>query len=328
MTIYSFTLTEIHNNLRLDKVLSELLPDVSRSLIQKAIKAGHVKLQNVIISDSAHKVKSNDIIHINLTVIGDIPYSITPFDMKLDIIYEDKDLIVINKPPGLTVHPGIGAHNDTLVNALMHHTNSLSDLNGEFRPGIVHRLDRYTSGLMVIAKNNLAHANLAEQIATRNLVRKYKALVFGIISPSRGIIQTKIARNRLDPKKMSVIKSTAPNPYAKEAITYYSTELILVNGLVSLVECQLKTGRTHQIRVHLSHIGHSIIGDQTYGNNSRKIKSIPIIEIQEILSEFKHQALHSYHIAFNHPISKKILEFTIGLPKNMQTAIDTLLSAY
>ena len=239
-------------------------------------------------------------------------------NIELDIVFEDADLIVINKAAGLVVHPGAGNYNYTLVNALLYHSDSLSDMGGVIRPGIVHRLDKDTSGLMVVAKNNIAHARLANQIETRNLIRKYKALTWGVLNPLSGIIQTNIGRSINDRKKMTVLKSTGKN-----AITYYNTEQVFLNKLMSLVECKLETGRTHQIRVHLSHKGHSIVGDQKYGNNSRKIHNVPLL-LQDKIVKLKRQALHSWYIKFNHPITAMPMEFKADLPDDIKEVIRLL----
>ena len=308
MTKYKYTIPEHLSVQRLDKVLSLLCKESSRSQIQKAIKNKKLVLNGEIISNLSAKVKGND--EVTVIITEEVQEGLFPKYIPLDIVYEDNDLIVVNKSSDMTVHPGAGNYTDTLVNALLYHTNSLSDIGGEVRPGIVHRLDKNTSGLMVVAKNNQAHNHLAHQIETRSLVRKYKALVWGMIKPTEGIIDIPIGRSGLDRKKMSIVGSGG-----KHAITHYKTLEILHRGLFSIVECSLETGRTHQIRVHLSHIGHSIVGDQTYGNNSRKIHGCPEY-LQEKLYLMKHQALHSFFISFIHPTSGKKMKFEKDIPKD------------
>jgi 23S rRNA pseudouridine1911/1915/1917 synthase len=310
MANYNFTLPSNLNHCRLDKALCSLIATASRSKIQKAIKDGNVKVNQVIISDSSIKVKENDILSI---ILVDQPQSkeMVGANIDLDIVYEDQDLIVLNKQSGLTVHPGANNHQDTLSNALLFYADSLSDIGGLERPGIVHRLDKDTSGLMVVAKNNVAHENLSYQIAQRKLVRKYQALVWGVISPQTGIIKNNIARSSYDRTKMTIVASGG-----KEAITHYKTNEIFLNGVISMVECKLETGRTHQIRVQMSKKGHSIVGDQVYGNNSRKINNCTE-ELQSQLNLFKRQALHSWYISFTHPITMQFLEFTTELPEDM-----------
>ncbi len=301
MSQYKYSIPEHLNGLRLDKALSNLCTQISRSQIQKAIKKENLTLNGKIISNLSTKVKEND--EVEFIIIEEIPETIPQTNIPLDIVFEDDDLIVVNKNANMTVHPGAGNYNDTLVNALLYHTNHLSDIGGEIRPGIVHRLDKNTSGLMVVAKNNQAHTNLAQQIETRNLVRRYKALIWGVMKPTEGVINLPMNRSRLDRKKMSVVKTGG-----KIAITHYKTLEVLRGGLFSIVECKLETGRTHQIRVHLSHSGHSIVGDQTYGNNSRKIHGCPD-SIKGNLRSMGHQVLHSFYISFLHPKSEKRLEF-------------------
>ena len=306
MSQYKYSIPEHLGGQRLDKALSLLCQETSRSQIQKAIKNQQLLLNGQIISNLSAKVKEND--QVEITIVQEVQKGVLPTNIPLDIVYEDDDLIVINKTSDMTVHPGAGTNADTLVNALLYHTKSLSDIGGEIRPGIVHRLDKTTSGLMVVAKNNQAHVHLAQAIETRELVRKYQALIWGILKPVEGVIDIPIGRSTLDRKKMSTLKFGG-----KTAITHYKTLEILCNGLFSIVECRLETGRTHQIRVHLSHQGHSIVGDQTYGNNNRKIQGCPEY-LKEALMSMKHQALHSCYISFTHPVSGNMLEFEQDVP--------------
>ena len=318
MENYNFTLPTNLNNFRLDKAICALISTISRSQIQKAIKNGNVTINMVIISDSSIKVKEND--SISLTLVEQSSKEMERANIDLNIIYEDQDLIVLNKQAGLTLHPGANNQQDTLSNALLFYSDSLSDIGGLERPGIVHRLDKDTSGLMVVAKNNETHISLSHQIEKRELVRKYKALVWGVLSPKSGIIKNNIGRSNNDRKKMTILRSGG-----KEAITHYNTEEIFLNGLISIVECKLETGRTHQIRVQLSKNGHSIIGDQVYGNNSRKINNCTL-ELQNTLNTFKRQALHSWYISFTHPITKEFLEFKTQLPTDMLNLLTVIQS--
>ncbi len=315
MTTYKYIIPEHLIGQRLDKALSLLCHESTRSQIQKAIKNKQTILNNKIISNLSSRVKENDVIEINIT--EEIPENIEPANIPLDIVYEDSDLIVINKNSNMTVHPGAGNHNDTLVNALLYHSKNLSDIGGEIRPGIVHRLDKTTSGLMVVAKNNKSHVDLAAQIESRNLVRMYKALVWGMIKQTDGTIDIPIGRSNSDRKRMTTLK----NGGGKPATTHYKVVEIIHGGLFCLVECKLETGRTHQIRVHMSHMGHSIVGDQTYGNNSRKIHGCPE-NLKEELLKIDHQALHSFYISFDHPVTKKRMEFVQDLPKDYQHLLD------
>lgn len=314
-----FSISENLQGYRLDKALQILMSPISRTLIQRSIRSGNVMINQRIINDLDVKVKIDDTIHISLQegIRSDV---IQPANISLDIIYEDADLIVINKQAGLTVHPGNGNHDNTLANALVYHYQSLSDINGTLRPGIIHRLDKDTSGLLIVAKNNLAHAQIAYQIETKQLVRKYKALIWGIMNPQSGTLEYNIARSKIDRTKMAVVRSGG-----KHAITHYKTEKIFLGGLISLIECTLDTGRTHQIRLHLSYKGHSVVGDQTYGHNNRKISKTPNPCIYEALMQLKRQALHSYYIAFIHPVSRQSLEFTIHLPNDMIKLIEIIV---
>ncbi|KIJ88303.1 RluA family pseudouridine synthase [Rickettsia asembonensis] len=301
------------NNIRLDKALSQLLENVSRNQIQKAIKDSQVLVNDVIISDPDVLVKENDVILFSFKEPEEL--KIAAANIALDIIYEDNDLIVINKAAGMTVHPGAGHYDDTLVNALLYHTKNLSDIGSAERPGIVHRLDKDTTGLMIVAKNNKAHMLLANQIEQRQVIRKYKALVWGVINPLEGVIKNNIGRSRVDRQKMTILKYGG-----KEAVTHYKTLELFHKGTISMVECKLSTGRTHQIRVQLSHLKHSVVGDQTYGNNDRKIAHSPP-ELKAKLTDFKRQALHSWYLSFTHPTSNEIMEFSCELPRDMEEII-------
>ncbi len=316
MPKFEYIISDQQEGERLDKALTESCTEHSRSQIQKAIKAGHVVVNEQIISNLSRSVKHND--KISLFIEEEKPQDIVPANIPLDIIYEDDDLIVINKDSNMTVHPGAGENSKTLVNALLYHSNSLSDIGGEIRPGIVHRLDKNTTGLMVVAKNNKAHQHLSAQIESRELKRKYKALIWGILKPFEGVIDANIARSNSDRTKMTIVKNGG-----KHAITHYKTEEIFCSGLVSLVECTLDTGRTHQIRVHLSQGGNSVVGDQTYGNNARKIRG-SAEHLQAELKKMNNQALHSYYISFAHPTSGEILEFEKSVPNDYNELIEFL----
>lgn len=313
MEQYSFKISENLDRMRLDKALSAS-SDFTRSRIQHLIKDGMVFINGQKADDCAKNVLFSD----EITVIVPPPIDTTmrPADIDLDVIYEDEHLLVINKQAGLTVHPGAGQHDDTLANALLKHCgDSLSGIGGVARPGIVHRLDRDTSGLMVVAKNDISHTNLAKQIENRELKRVYKAILWGTPIPHEGDITANIGRNIKERTKMQVMHNGG-----KFAKTHYKVLEIL--GKLSLVECRLDTGRTHQIRVHMNHIGHSVVGDQTYGNNSRKISSHYKGDMADIISKLKRQALHSCYIEFTHPVTKALLSFSSTLPADLQEILD------
>ncbi|RTK93659.1 MAG: RluA family pseudouridine synthase [Rickettsiales bacterium] len=318
MTQHNYIIPDFLNKQRIDKALAELCLGTSRSQIQKAIKNHQLILNGKIIDSISMRVKENDVVIIDLEeeIINE---NLIPANIPLDIVYEDDDLIVINKSSSMTVHPGAGNNNETLVNALLFHSKFLSDVAGDSRPGIVHRLDKNTSGLMVVAKNNKAHVHLANQIESRELMRQYKALVWGVIKPVSGEINLPIGRSAMDRKRMSVLLKGG----GKRAVTHYNTTEILQSGLFSMVECKLETGRTHQIRVHLSHSKHSIVGDQTYGNNLRKIQGCPE-HLQNALREMKHQALHSFYISFIHPTSEERMEFFQEIPENFNQLLNVI----
>lgn len=286
---------------RLDKVLSILNPELSRSKIQDAIKDGLV-LVNSKMEKASYKVSENDEI-----TLGDLPIknlTLEAEEIPLDIVYEDDDLIVINKPKGLVVHPGAGVNNHTLANALKFYSDDLSSVNGEFRPGIVHRLDKDTAGLMVVAKNDISHAFLASQLADHTLGRKYIALVMGTISENDGTIIAPIGRDVKNRLKMAVNLKNG-----KEAVTHF-TVIERFKGC-TLVECSLETGRTHQIRVHMEYISHPVVGDPLYGKGNRTIYN-------------DGQLLFAYKISFIHSKTKKRMEFSVPLPEYFTSVINTL----
>lgn len=288
---------------RLDKCLSSLLDGFSRSRIQQLIAQGCVKSGGETITDSSRKVKQGEIYEVTLPKVVESELVAVP--LKLEIVFEDSHLLVINKPAGMTVHPAPGHAEDTLVNALLAHCgDSLSGIGGVMRPGIVHRIDKDTSGLLVVAKHDAAHRHLSEQLAERTLKRQYLAMVKGIPKPASGKIEGNIARSPVNRKKMAVVKSGG-----KTAVTYYKTEEVFKDA--ALLRCTLETGRTHQIRVHLSHIGHPIIGDPVYGRKGRHI-------------DFGRQALHAEKLTLIHPVTERLLEFSAPLPEDMKELLKTL----
>lgn len=288
---------------RLDKWLSERLPDLSRTRVKALIDCGMVRMNGQTIADASARVKPGQAYEV--TVPPDIPAEPEPQEMDLAVIYEDDDLIVIDKPAGLVVHPAPGSPDHTLVNALLAHCgDSLSGIGGVRRPGIVHRLDKDTSGLMVAAKNDRAHASLSAQFAAHTLDRAYQALVWGLPSPSQGEITGNIGRSPHDRKKMALLPSGG-----KSALTRYKVIRSFAHGAVSLVECRLATGRTHQIRVHMTSLGHPLVGDQTYGRQrSQRLKPLSP-EARDRLLSFPRQALHAYLLGFSHPSTGQHLIF-------------------
>jgi len=289
----------------------EELPSFSRTKIAKLVKEGALLINGQAIKDNAKKVMFGD--QVELEVPEAVATDIKPQKIPLDIVYEDKDLLVINKPIGMVVHPGAGNPDGTLVNALLHHCKgNLSGINGELRPGIVHRIDKDTSGLLVVAKNDIAHNALAKQFEEHSIQRTYLAFVWGMMKPIHGRIETFIGRSKYNRQKMSAEVASG-----KDAITNYKTlEIFKGNTIpdISLIECKLETGRTHQIRVHLSHKKNPILGDQMYGSKMRKIRNIDP-ELQTIIENINFQALHAQSLGFIHPTSGKELFFTTELPQ-------------
>ena len=304
------------NNVRLDKAAC-VLSELSRARIQNLICQNCVQLNQVIINDQDIKVKQDDSIVISIPPA--VKTSILPRNIAFDIVYEDDHVIVINKPPGLTVHPGAGNCDNTLVNALVEYCGqNLSGIGGILRPGIVHRLDKDTSGLMVVAKNDLSHASLSAQILERSMRRVYNAVIWGVPTKTKALIETNIARSPNNRTQMRVARE------GKFASTHYELTKILDQKIASIVQCKLGTGRTHQIRVHMSHIGHSIVGDQVYGHNKRKISNYVSPEKQQQLESFTRQALHSTQLSFLHPLDSREMSFQVDFPKDMQDLIKVL----
>ncbi len=313
MQKFTFEVQEDEAGVRLDKFLSEKLNQFTRSKIQAAIDEKLVlNSQNLPFKNSAQKVKVGEKISVDFPEIK--PFELKAKEIAFEIIFEDDDLMVINKPANLTVHPGAGNQEDTLVNALLFtHQNNLSQINKDFRPGIVHRLDKDTSGLMLVAKNDFTHAILSENLKNREISRSYLAFIYGVLTPKNGKIEKNIARSRINRLKMSVVKGSG-----RSAITNYKTLETYQNDFASLIECNLETGRTHQIRLHLESVKHSLIGDQTYNSCKKSFAKDFDLEAKNLIANFPRQALHSYKIAFTHPRSKKEMHFEIDLPDDLK----------
>ncbi len=315
-----FLINKKNNGERLDIFLSKEITNLTRSYIKKLIGKNQVKLNETINTSPSTKVKTNDKIIVN--VIKKETHKLVPSKIKLDIAYEDKDLLIINKPKGMVVHPGAGNYENTLVNALIYkYKNSLSSINGSSRPGIVHRIDKETSGLLVVAKNNLAHSKLGKQFSDHSIKRKYQCLAWGVIRPLSGRIETLISRNKKNRQLMTVSDVSGKN-----AITNYKTiKVFNIKDVpkISLLECELETGRTHQIRVHLKYKGASLLGDKQYGKTNIKFKKINK-EFFNILSELGGQALHAQTLEFVHPTKKKIVSFKSKLPLDFKKMLDLL----
>ena len=257
-----------------------------------------------------------------VNIVNKVEQKLSPSNIKLNIIFEDKDILLINKPKGMVVHPGAGNFKNTLSNALIfRQKNNLSDINGSLRPGIVHRIDKDTSGLLVVAKNNFAHANLGKQFSDHTIKRKYQCLIWGVIRPLNGKIQTLISRNKKNRQLMTVSEFSG-----KKAVTNYVTKKIYnIKDVpkISFIECELETGRTHQIRVHLKYKGTSIIGDKKYGKKNIKFKKLNK-EFENKLGKIKGQALHAQTLEFVHPTKNRWVRFKSNMPKDFKNLFDLL----
>ena len=298
----SVTYTAEQTGERLDVFLVRQQPDFSRAHVQKLIREG-----SALVDGKMRKAnyKLNDGARITLTIPEAEPVEIKAEDIPLDILYEDEDIIVVNKARGMVVHPASGVNSGTLVNALLFHCHDLSGINGEIRPGIVHRLDKDTSGVMVCAKNDKAHVDLAEQIRTKSAHRIYRAIVHGNIKEEAGIIKGDIGRHLTDRKKMAIVQENG-----KPAVTHF--KVLERFGDYTLVECRLETGRTHQIRVHMTSIGHPLVNDPKYGPR----KSTPFA--------IEGQALHSLTLTLRHPSTGEEMRFEAPLPEDMQKILTAL----
>jgi 23S rRNA pseudouridine1911/1915/1917 synthase len=306
---------------RLDKFVAENLTNISRSKIKSLIEKGLITV-NKFKKDPDYKLELNDKISINQK--SEESSKLLGEDIKLNIVYEDEDILIINKPAGLVVHPGAGNKSGTLVNALIHYCgNSLSTIGDNSRPGIVHRIDKDTSGLLVIAKNDSAHLNLAKQFEEHTINRKYIALCWGKLKPTAGKLVSLISRSNKNRIKMMSSKIKG-----KEAITNYKTIETYFDKkgdtYASLVECKLETGRTHQIRVHLTEKGNSIIGDKVYGRTPMlKYRNLNP-SVQELIKALPGQALHAYFLGFKHPSKNKVVEFQVVNPEYLSNLINSI----
>lgn len=304
MNSNEYVIESTDENVRIDKLISTLITDISRAQIQDWIKAGLVKV-------NGKEVKANHRCQVGQVVVWEEPepeiIKVEPEPLSLDIVYEDDDVIVVNKRKGMVVHPATGHYSGTLVNGLLFHTKQLSTLNGERRAGIVHRIDRDTSGLLIVAKNDQAHQELAKQLQERKVKRSYLALVHGAIPHEYGTIEAPIGRNPKDRQSMAVVSN------GKEAVTHFEV-VERVNQKFTLIRCELETGRTHQIRVHMKYIGFPIVGDPKYGQ-------------RKTLKE-DGQALHAQELGFEHPRTKEWLHFKVDPPESFNKYLAKARESY
>ena len=321
--IFNITVPLNSHGYRIDKFLQSQINELSRTRLQALIRDGQVKINNIIINSTSKKIKEEDQIKDNFPPSKET--LIKPNKIPLDILYDDSDIIVVNKAPGVVVHPGAGNYNNTIVNGLLYkYKNNLSSVGGKLRPGIVHRIDKDTSGVIVIAKNDNAHINLSKQFSDHSIKRVYEALVWGSLKPQNGKINEKISRSVRNRQLMAVRKEKG-----KIAITNYKTLKVFQNlniPKISLIECQLETGRTHQIRVHMNFKGNPILGDKSYGRKKRKYKKIDL-SLEKKINNFNRQALHAKSLGFIHPKTKKEVFFEAIRPDDFEALIKKLKNA-
>lgn len=302
MEKHCFTADIEHEDQRIDRYLTEMLPEQSRSFFQKLIRDGFVMVNHIIVKVN-YRLKTGDIIEIDIP--DAVPTEIVPENIPLDILYEDDDLLIVNKPKGMVVHPAVGHSMGTLVNAIMYHCQgNLSGINGEIRPGIVHRIDKDTTGSLIICKNDEAHRNIAEQIKEHSVTRRYVGVVAGTFSEESGTVEGAIGRHPNDRKRMTINEKNG-----KPAVTHYRVLQTLKGA--SFMEFELETGRTHQIRVHMASISHPLLGDTVYGNSKNPYK-------------LQGQALHARTIGFIHPTTGEYIEVSAPIPEYMTELVRKL----
>ncbi len=316
----NFIVKSDENNIRVDILINKRNLNISRTRIKNLILKEKLKLNNKIIINPSKKVRTGD------SLVLEIPNpkkaSLKPYNYNLEIVFEDQDLLIINKPAGIIMHPGAGNYDKTIVNALMHYDKeSLSNIGDELRPGIIHRIDKNTSGLVVIAKNNETHENLSKQFSNHTIIREYQLLIWGKLRPTFGRIETFITRSSKNRQLMEVNHSKG-----KKAITNYKTIEIFENKKIptlSLVECKLETGRTHQIRVHMNYKGNSLVGDDKYKKKYKKLKNVDL-DVQNSITNLNRQFLHAKTLGFVHPRTQKELIFTSILPQELNNILKML----
>ncbi len=302
MKTYSFCIDENNSKNRIDKFLADNIEEITRSATAQLIEKGNVKVNDKHVNKN-YKLKISD--RIEIIIPDPVEYEAEAEDIELDIVYEDEDLIVVNKPKGMVVHPAAGNYSGTLVNALLYHCkDNLSGINGVLRPGIVHRIDKNTSGLLIVAKNDNSHKFLAKQIKEHSFTREYEAIVVGNLKRDKGTVDAPIGRHHIDRKKMTVTERNS-----KKAVTHF--EVIARYKGYTHIKCTLETGRTHQIRVHMAYLGHPVAGDDIYGIKKEKLN-------------FTGQCLHAKKIGFIHPSSKEYLEFDSQLPEYFSSFLNKL----
>jgi 23S rRNA pseudouridine1911/1915/1917 synthase len=309
--IIDIALAPAHAGWRLDRALADAVPTMSRERLKSLVKSGALERSGSAVRDPALKVAGSETF--TLTVPQAIPAEAQAQDIPLGIVFEDDHLLVVDKPAGLVVHPAAGNLDGTLVNALLHHcAGRLSGIGGVARPGIVHRIDKDTSGLLVVAKTDVAHEGLARQFAAHSIDRRYLLAVNGVPKTAEGTVDAPLARSTHDRKKIAIVGEGR----GKRAVTHWTRRSVGRDS--ALVECRLETGRTHQVRVHMASLGHSLVGDPVYGRNNKTVAAV----CKEL--NFKRQALHAATLGFTHPVTKHRLSFESPVPKDMQELFKAL----
>jgi len=304
-------LAPAHAGWRLDRALAAAVPTLSRERLKALIRSGAVEAQGAAVRDPATKVKGNE--ELKVAVPEPIPAHNEPQNIPLTIVFEDEHLLVVDKPAGLVVHPAAGNFDGTLVNALLHHcAGKLSGIGGVARPGIVHRIDKDTSGLLVVAKTDVAHEGLAKQFAAHSIDRRYLAIVSGVPKAGQGVVDAPVARSAANRKKIAIVEGAR----GKRAVTHWKRVSVMRDA--ALVECRLETGRTHQVRVHMASIGHPLVGDPVYGRSGKTHG-----KLLKTLG-FQRQALHAAELGFTHPVTKSRLSFSSPMPADMQELFNAL----
>ena len=301
---------------RLDRFLIGVTNDMSRTHLQRLIRDGNLTVNGKVAKQPSYALRDGDEVHLTLPPPRPLD-TITPENIALDILHEDSHLIVLNKPAGMLVHPANDMYTGTLVNALLAHCTDLSGIGGVERPGIVHRLDKDTSGILVVAKTDVVHRELSAQFEKHSITRQYLAIVCGIPAETAGTIDARIARSRRDRRRMTTVEN-----HGRHAVTHY--EVLERYPKFALVQLTLETGRLHQIRVHLQHIGHPVAGDAIYGGEQRAINDADTGALKHALAQLKRQALHARLLGFVHPTTGENLTFSAPMPKDMQRVLDAL----
>ena len=315
--VYAFIVDEEESGERLDSWLAGRIPELSRSRIQKALKDGEVLIDGMPAGKPSRKLRGGESVELRFSPPKAV--EVIAEDIPLDIVYEDEGLLVVNKAAGMVVHPAPGNETGTMVNALLAHCDDLSGIGGYLRPGIVHRLDAWTTGLLVVAKSDEVHISLSRQLMERAVTRIYKALVWGEMPDVEGEIDAPIGRSKSDRKKMAVVRQGG-----RDAVTYYS--VVDTFPPLQYIRLKLGTGRTHQIRVHLTHIGHPVLGDPEYGGRKFRKGNLPKEEVDrgaKALSLIERQTLHAGELSFFHPLLKKEMTFEAPLPEDFRVVLET-----